>query len=191
RYGMQISDSVVGDHAGDIGAKLADSLSDHDAIITIGGTWKGEHDLVIRSLDELGWKKVYHNVRMIPGKTVAFGVYRGKPVFCLPGGPPSSHMAFLQLALPGLRKMAGYRSPQLPTIPTRLAETVNGTKDWTTFIPGRLETTDSEIHFRPLKLRSRLQAISLSEAIIAIPEDTAQFPAGAIIQAQVWDWTEF
>jgi molybdopterin molybdotransferase len=191
RYGMQITNSVVGDHAGDIGAKLADSLSDHDAIITIGGTWKGEHDLVIRSLDELGWKKVYHKVRMIPGKTVAFGVYRGKPVFCLPGGPPASHMAFLQLALPGLRKMAGYRSPQLPTIPTRLAETVNGTKDWTTFIPGRLETTDSEIHFRPLKLRSRLQAISLSEAIIAIPEDTAQFPAGAIIQAQVWDWTEF
>ena len=191
RYGMQITNSVVGDHTGDIGAKLADSLSDHDAIITIGGTWKGEHDLVIRSLDELGWKKVYHKVRMIPGKTVAFGVYRGKPVFCLPGGPPSSHMTFLQLALPGLRKMAGYRSPQLPTIPTRLAETVNGTEDWTTFIPGRLETTDSEIHFHPLKLRSRLQAISLSEAIIAIPEDTAQFPAGAIIQAQVWDWTKF
>jgi molybdopterin biosynthesis enzyme len=87
--------------------------------------------------------------------------------------------------------MAGYRSPQLPTVPTRLAETVNGTKDWTTFIPGQLETTDSEIHFHPLKLRSRLQAISLSEAIIAIPEDTAQIPAGAIIQVQVWDWTEF
>jgi molybdopterin molybdotransferase len=191
RYGMQITTSVVGDHTGDIGAMLADSLSDHDAIITIGGTWMGEHDLVIRSLDELVWKKVYHRVRMIPGKTVAFGVYRGKPVFCLPGGPPASHMAFLQLALPGLRKMAGYKNPQLPTLPTRLTETVNGTKDWTTFIPGRLETTVGEIHFRPLKISSRLQAISLSEAIIAIPEDTAQFPAGAIIQAQVWDWTEF
>lgn len=191
RYGMQITTSVVGDHTSDIGAMLADSLSDHDAIITIGGTWMGEHDLVIRSLDELGWKKVYHRVRMIPGKTVAFGVYRGKPVFCLPGGPPASHMAFLQLALPGLRKMAGYKNPQLPTLPTRLAETVNGTKDWTTFIPGRLETVVGEIHFRPLKISSRLQTISLSEAIIAIPEDTAQFPAGAIIQAQVWDWTEF
>ena len=37
---------------------------------------------------------------MGPGKAAAFGPAEGKPVFCLPGGPPSNHIAFLELALP-------------------------------------------------------------------------------------------
>ena len=50
----------------------------------------------------LGWAKRFHYVRMGPGKGIAFGSWENAPVFCLPGGPLSNEMAFLQFALPAL-----------------------------------------------------------------------------------------
>jgi molybdopterin molybdotransferase len=80
---------------------LAAALENHESVLTSGGAWKGDRDLVVHLLDELGWKKVYHRVPIRPGKAVGFGVKDERPVFCLPGGPPSNHIAFLELTLPG------------------------------------------------------------------------------------------
>ena len=82
-------------------------------VLTSGGAWSGERDLVVRLLDQLGWRKVYHRVKMGPGKAVGFGLLKDIPVFCLPGGPPSNQMAFLQLALPGLLRLGGHGRPGL------------------------------------------------------------------------------
>ena len=107
-YGMQTRVGVVEDQADAIKDHLLQMVAASDAILTSGGAWTGEHDLVVRLLDELGWRKVYHKVKMGPGKAIGFGLWRGKPIFCLPGGPPSNQMAFIQLALPGLLKLAGH-----------------------------------------------------------------------------------
>ncbi|MDD5475712.1 MAG: molybdopterin-binding protein [Syntrophales bacterium] len=71
-----------------------------DAILTSGGAWGSHRDLIIDTMNRLGWQKLFHYVRMGPGKGVAFGLWRNRPFFCLPGGPSSNRMAFLQLALP-------------------------------------------------------------------------------------------
>ncbi|MBN2471046.1 MAG: molybdopterin molybdotransferase MoeA, partial [Anaerolineae bacterium] len=88
-YGMEASTQVVPDNAASIRAAMAEAITTHDAIITSGGAWKGERDLVARVLDDLGWTRHYHRVRLGPGKAVGFGLLEGKAVFCLPGGPPS------------------------------------------------------------------------------------------------------
>jgi molybdopterin molybdotransferase len=65
-------------------------------------------------------------VRISPGKAIGFGLFQDKPVFCLPGGPPSNHMAFIQLALPGLQRLGGDDSgPELPLVPAVMGETVS------------------------------------------------------------------
>ncbi len=89
---------VVKDEAEAIKDRLIEAVSSADAVLTSGGAWRGDHDLVAKLLDELGWNKIYHRVKMGPGKAVGFGLWQGKPVFCLPGGPPSNQMAFVQLA---------------------------------------------------------------------------------------------
>ena len=65
-----------------------------DAVITSGGAWTGDHDMVAKVLEELGWKEVFHRIRIGPGKAVGFGILNKKPVFILPGGPPSNLMGF-------------------------------------------------------------------------------------------------
>jgi len=184
-YGFETAVSVVPDEAAAIQRRLAGALDECDAVITSGGAWTGERDLVVHLLDELPWHKVYHKVKLGPGKAVAFGLARGKPVFCLPGGPPSNQMAFLQLALPGLLKLAGYRRPHLPEVAAILAEPVEGQIDWTQFVGGRLERSASGDLFHPLKLVSRLQSMAQAEALLAIPEGTARIPQGARVRVQL------
>ncbi len=183
-YGFEVETLVLRDDAEIIRPALLDCLERFDAVLTSGGAWKGEHDLVVQILDQLGWQKVYHRVRMGPGKAVGFGLFEGKPVFCLPGGPPSNHMAFVQLALPGLHKLAGEPKPGLPQVCAVMADAISGQVDWTQFVHGRLVQEDQRLLFQPMKYKSRLQEMAQTEAIACIPEGLEMIPAGSQVMVQ-------
>jgi molybdopterin molybdotransferase len=188
-YGLSVTTTIVRDNEDEIRAHLLACMEDHDALLTSGGAWKGERDLVVRVLDELGWRKVYHRVRMGPGKAVGLGSWQGRPVFCLPGGPPSNQMAFLQLALPGLHRLEGRGQPGLPVQTACLAETVRGQRDWTQFIHGRLELWEGTLRFVPMRMKSRLQEMAHAMAIMQIPEGVERIDAGAPVPVQTLDVT--
>ncbi|MFU8773805.1 MAG: molybdopterin molybdotransferase MoeA, partial [Anaerolineales bacterium] len=82
RYGFEVETFLVKDDADRIRLALTTCLQQFDTMLTSGGAWKGERDLVVHILDELGWQKFYHRVRIGPGKAIAFGLYQDKPVFC-------------------------------------------------------------------------------------------------------------
>ena len=183
KYGFTVDIRVVIDQENLIRETLKELLEKNDAVITSGGAWKGERDLVVRVLDSLNWEKKYHYVRMGPGKAIGFGMVEQKPVFCLPGGPPSNHIAFLQIALPGLLKLAGRNNPELPRTTVELAETIRGQIDWTQFVHGNLIPGDGIIKFAPAKLKSRLQMMATSDAIVKIPEGIDCIPVGTLESA--------
>ena len=184
-YGMETSLDIVGDDANRISDKLNLASQTYDAVLTSGGAWSGDRDLVARMLGQLGWHKMYHRVRIGPGKAIGFGFLKNTPVFILPGGPPSNLMAFLKLALPGLLRLAGYSNLQLPYKPSRLAETVTGQSDWTQFIFGRFENRHGASYFRPIRYNSRLKSMAEAEGIISIPEDTDQIATGTEIRVSL------
>jgi molybdopterin molybdotransferase len=124
---------------------------------------------------------------MGPGKGVAFGLLDGKPVFCLPGGPPSNEMAFLQLALPGLLAMSGRVGAGLPLQPARLVSELCGQSDWTQLWHGRLEhRPDPHLPplFHPFEFSGRLKAMAGSEAIAVLPEGMSRLEPDADILVQ-------
>lgn len=184
-FGFDTETFVLQDDADAIRPVLITCLEQFDAVLTSGGAWKGEHDLVVHILDSLGWQKVYHRVRMGPGKAVGFGLFQNKPVFCLPGGPPSNHIAFIQLGLPGLQKLAGEAGLGLPQVPVIMAETVSGQLDWTQFIHGCLTRDNHRLFFQPLKYQSRLQEMALTEAVAKIPEGQEELSANSTVMVQV------
>jgi molybdopterin molybdotransferase len=186
RYGMKTEMDIVSDDADVIVEKLSFAIEAYDAVLTSGGAWTGDRDFVVRVLERLGWQQMFHRIRIGPGKAVGFGFIQGKPIFILPGGPPSNLMAFLQIALPGLMKLAGYKDPGLPRMIVKLSETVVGRQiDWTQFIFGRFEEKEKQTFFHPLKMLSRLQSMAKADGIIDIPEGVDQILAGALIPAQL------
>jgi molybdopterin molybdotransferase len=188
RYDMQPHMDIVKDDEETIYRMLCKQAETADAIVTSGGAWTGDRDLVAKVLDRLGWRQVFHRIRIGPGKAVGFGLLKNKPVFILPGGPPSNLMGFLQIALPGLLKLAGHRRTSLPEANVRLTAELTGRyADWTQFIFGILEKDTGAPVFRSLKNKSRLRSMAEAQAVVAIPEGQTVLPAGSVVKAQLLD----
>ena len=186
KWGMATHLFTAKDQHQEIKDVLHKAYESADAIITSGGAWTGDRDLVAEILLDMGWKQAFHRIRIGPGKAVGFGMLDNKPVFVLPGGPPSNLMGFLQIALPGLQALAGYRRPGLPGIRACLAADLHGRdQDWTQFIFGEIELDGDVPRFRSLGQRGRLQSMAKATAVVAIPEGKTYFPAGSMVTAQV------
>jgi molybdopterin molybdotransferase len=186
-FGISCVTSVVSDNEKAIKQELRRRLPGADAILTSGGAWGSERDLVVGSLNKLGWREIFHHVRMGPGKGIAFGLWEGKPVFCLPGGPASNEMAFLQLALPGILRMGGDTRHPLQTVSARLTENVKGRHPaWTEFKDATL-SLDSTGNYtvRLYRNRSRLQAIARANSLVCIPEGTEALNSGEVLPVQI------
>ena len=184
-FGIPFETAIVRDRREDIRAAIESRLPRADVFLTSGGAWGSEKDLILQVLETLNWTGIYHRVRMGPGKPVGFGLLERKPFFVLPGGPPSNEMAFLQLALPALLKMKGDSPRVFPVASARLAATVTGEKGWTEFVHARLETRTDGLHAHPARLKSRLVSMARKQALIMIPEDREEIPAGEIIAIQL------
>ena len=186
-FGIPSESTIVKDRPEEIRAAIVGCLGRVDVFLTSGGAWGSERDLILQAVEALEWNGVYHRVRMGPGKPVGFGLLAGKPFFVLPGGPPSNEMAFLQLALPAILKMAGAAPQAFPWMEARLTDTVTGEAGWTEFIHTRLEKHAEGLHARPARLKSRLRSMAEKQALIVIPEGRAEIPSGEVIHVQVLD----
>lgn len=186
RYGLGTDLSIVKDEARELFTALKSAVEASDAIVTSGGAWTGDRDLVARTLEQLGWKQLFHHIRIGPGKAVGFGMLDGKPIFILPGGPPSNLMGFLQIALPGLMRLAGHAQTGLPTARVRLGSELTGRfADWTQFIYGQIDHQEDTPVFHALRNKSRLRSMSEATAIVAIPEGRTVLAAGSVVAAQL------
>ncbi len=107
RWGMVGVDlGQAGDSAGSVekaldrGAKLA------DAILTTGGASAGDEDHISAALSRAGTIQSWR-IAMKPGRPLALGLWKGVPVFGLPGNPVAAFVCALIFARPALMVLAG------------------------------------------------------------------------------------
>lgn len=186
RFGWPTRLQIVGDDPGALRAAVLALMREADVLLTSGGAWRGDRDWMVRILEGLGWRQVFHRVRMGPGKATGFGLLDDKPVFVLPGGPPSNWMGFLQLALPGVRRLAGWANPTLDVAAARLARTITGRDpQWTRFVTGVIDGRRDEPRFDTLRHLSRLHDLAVANAVVTLPEGRARIAAGEWVAVQL------
>ena len=196
RFGMDAQVEVAGDQPASLAGAAERLLANVDVLLTSGGAWKSDRDLTTKVLAQMGAEVAFHRVRMGPGKAVALMLLKGKTVFCLPGGPPSNEMAFLQIALPGLLHLAGRTPEPFEYRWATLTKTLEGQKDWTQFHYAAIEEKDGSasgglarrscgVFVGPVEVRSRLASAALANALIKIPEGVERLERQSQIQVQV------
>jgi len=80
-------------------------VDEFDALILSGGVSKGKFDFVPEVLEQIGIRKLFHQVSQRPGKPFWFGVSAsGKVAFALPGNPVSTFMCFYKYVKPWIMK---------------------------------------------------------------------------------------
>jgi len=186
RLGFPCSSRVVGDDESALAGAMEDALESADAVVTCGGAWTSWRDPVVPLLDRVGWDLAFRGVRMGPGKGTAFGVCRGKPVFCLPGGPPAAEIAFLELVAPGLAAMAGRAGPVFPEVAARYSgRTIRRrSPDWTDFVRGRLRFEGEEIVAEVGDRGGRLDDMVRADCVVVLGEGDAPPADGDVVRAQ-------
>jgi len=108
---------LVADDCARIVALLKDALhGPSHGVVTTGGMGPGNYDLLPQAFAKLGIRPVYTALAVRPGRSTMFGLYRGKPIFALPGPPPAVFLLFHELVLPALRRMQGQHRPLPPLV---------------------------------------------------------------------------
>ena len=184
-FHMDAQIAVVPDHTEQLRITIESMLKDVDVIITSGGVWKSDRDLTVKTFEEMDAETVFHRVRMGPGKAVALIILRNTTIFCLPGGPASNEMAFLQIALPGLFHLAGRPPTPFEYKTATLTTTVRGDSNWTQLFYARLEERNGQLFVGPLEMKSRLQAQANANALIKVPEGVRWLKDKQQIRVQV------
>ncbi len=172
----------AGDSIENLTTAVESILSECDILLTSGGVWKGDRDLIVKVLDGLGWNMVFHRVRLGPGKAVAMGFLQGKPIFCLPGGPPSNEAAFLLIAFPSILRLSGYTGSPHLRLTGILDKHIGGQKDWTQVVHCRAEKQGITTRLTPLNSTRRLRSMATADCLVLVPEGTELIPSGMAVE---------
>ncbi|MGB2029360.1 MAG: gephyrin-like molybdotransferase Glp [Candidatus Poseidoniaceae archaeon] len=146
------------------------AAADSDMIVTSGGVSMGEWDLVRRLMEEEGDLR-YWRVKIRPGSPPLFGLWKGTPLFGLPGNPVSSHVVFRLLVAEALRVWTGANGPKETTVRARLLDPVKSTSDCLTLRRVTVTLEDGEMVARQPRHQGsgNLESLASADALTLLP----------------------
>ena len=114
--GVATRGEIVPDTPEAVREALILALEHADVVALNAGSSAGRGDFVPRIIEELG-ELLAHGVDIMPGKPVALGIVRGKPVIGIPGYPVSAWVVCEQLLRPLLHRIQGLAPPAPQRVP--------------------------------------------------------------------------
>lgn len=187
--GVPIDLGKVGDQPGALQETIERGLRQADALLTSGGVSMGQLDLVKPYLAARGTVH-FGRVRAKPGKPVTFATVDGIPVFAMPGFPASALVSFEIYVRPALLKMAGHTRLHRPRRRVTLAHEVSHAAGRTEF-QRAVVTCHADGRYTAATTgfqgSGRLLSMSGANALLILPYQQGDFPAGAEVEAIITD----
>jgi molybdopterin molybdotransferase len=190
--GVPLRLGIARDTAADLESKICLGLElGADLFLTSGGVSVGDYDVVKDVLDAEGQMQFWQ-VRMKPGKPLAFGLLAGGvPLIGLPGNPVSAMVSFEQFARPAILKMLGHSELAKSTVQALLTEEVtnSGRRGFVRVIVTR---RGEQYYARTTGEQGSgvLTSMAKANGLAIIPEDTYRLEADSEVTVQMLDWPE-
>ena len=180
---------VAKDEVADLRHRIRQGLS-ADVLVLSGGVSAGVLDLVPQVLEELGVERIFHKIRLRPGKPLWFGVKRDgdtpRLVFGLPGNPVSGLVCFELFVRAALLRLAA-RDPAPRNNTARLVADYTHRGERTTFHPAILRGSAEGNTIEPLPWQgsSDLFTATAANALCHFPPGEKPYTAGEWVD--VWE----
>jgi molybdopterin molybdotransferase len=174
--------------------KLKQAL-DVDMLLTTGGVSMGDYDMVKDILSREG-KMVFWQVRVKPGKPLAFGKLKGKtrdiPHVGLPGNAVSCMVSFELFVRPALLKMMGKKNINKPVVDAIVEDSVKNDSGRRLYNRAIVARRDGHYYARLTGPQGSgiLKSMTLANGLVLIPEDKDKVQKGETVQALMLDWNE-
>ncbi|MEX8547280.1 MAG: molybdopterin molybdotransferase MoeA [Mucilaginibacter sp.] len=148
-----------------------------DIIILCGGVSAGDADYVPEILESLGVKKLFHKVKIKPGKPIWCGTLpSGGMVFALPGNPFSCHVTFKLFVEHYLKACFGLPEKEWPML--LLSAQKPKKTEFDEFVPGIVDQVVTPILFNS---SGDVKAALTANAIAIHPAGKGDLQAGDLI----------
>lgn len=191
RYGgVPVQLGIARDRIEDLVAKVRAGL-ESDMLITSAGVSVGDYDVVkdvLAAEGEIG----FWQVRIKPGKPIAFGQIRGVPFVGLPGNPVASMVAFEQFVRPAILKMLGKTKLRKPEVEATLVGEVQNRDGRRCFYRAAVERRGGEYVATLTGPQGSgiLTSMAQADGLVVIPEDVREAKTGDRVRVQMLDWPE-
>lgn len=185
---------IVTDDVDALGAAI-DRDTDHDVVVTTGGTSVGERDLLPAVVGERGSVEV-HGLALKPGHPAGFGVVDDTLVLMLPGYPVSCLVVATQLLRPAIARAGGFEPDPIPETDGVLGRKVPSEPGVRTFARVSVEegaedgTEGESARVTPTRTSGAgvLSSVTLSDGWVVVPEGSEGYEAGREVAVERWDW---
>lgn len=189
--GVPVRLGIARDDVDELTAKIREGLAQKvDLFITSAGVSVGDYDVVKDVLSAEG-EMHFWQVRMKPGKPLAFGQIQGVPLLGLPGNPVSAMVSFEEFARPAILKMLGKKRLRKPTVEAILEEDVesSGRRDFKRAV---ITKRGGEYYASVTGPQGSgvLTSMVKANGLAIIPEGIRQMRAGERVTVQMLDWPE-
>lgn len=179
-WGMEAVDlGHVGDDRAELAARLDQAADTCDAVLTSGGASAGDEDHVSALLGEAGTRADWR-IALKPGRPLVLGIWRGTPVFGLPGNPVAALVCTLVFARPafGVLGGEGWTTPQDFTVPAAFAKSKK---------PGRREylrarIRDGAAEVFPSEGSGRVSGLAWADGLVELPDEAVDITPGTPVR---------
>ena len=179
---------IATDSVSDLTGKLA-AARDCDLIVTSGGVSLGDFDFVKDVLRTHGEVSIWQ-VRMKPGKPLAFGRIGTTPLLGLPGNPVAAAVSFILFGRPAIKRMLGYGDVRPQTVAAILACGIDNRGQRRHFVRVQLEPSASGPPLaRPVGEQGAgiLSSLAAADALLIVPASLERAEPGMELEALLFD----
>jgi molybdopterin molybdotransferase len=179
---------IARDTVADLTDRLA-AAKDVDLIVTSGGVSLGDYDLVKDVLKSEGEIAIWQ-VRMKPGKPLAFGHIGLTPLLGLPGNPVAAAVSFVIFGRPAIRKMLGYQATEPPAVDVVTADGIDNRGHRRHYVRVRLEPCEGGPALAKVAGEQGagvLSSLAAADALMIVPEEIERVEPGTCLQAILLD----
>lgn len=181
---------IAQDTIADLTGRLGEAR-DADLVVTSGGVSLGDFDFVKDVLRTEGEIAIWQ-VRMKPGKPLAFGMLGETPLLGLPGNPVAAAVSFLVFGRPAIRRMLGDGNVEPPKVRVTTSEPIDNRGHRRHYVRVRLSPQRQRPAVATIAGEQGagvLSSLAAADALLVVPEHMEKVPAGTVLEAIPLDWS--
>lgn len=180
---------VARDSMDDLSEKLSRARS-ADLIVTSGGVSLGDYDMVKDVLQAEGAIAIWQ-VRMKPGKPLAFGTIGSTPLLGLPGNPVAAAVSFEQFARPAIKRMLNRADLHAPCVTAKLTERIDNRGHRRHYVRALVESDGASgytVRAAGDQGAGVLTSLARANGLLVLPEHLEVAEPGMRLPVQMIDW---
>ena len=181
KWGFEVIDLGHADDNEETLLKKMDSASKKvDVIITSGGASAGQEDYISKIMNNYGSISSWR-VAIKPGRPIAMGIFKGTPVFGLPGNPVAAFVCSVIFVRPALYCLsgAGWVEPHTFWVPANFTKHKK---------PGRQEllranlTQENSVNIFKSEGSGRISGLSWANGLVDLPSGLTKVDRGDLVK---------